>query len=137
MWALLILLVVVGLVIMIITLINRRKHEQEPEVKFEIDEECCGAHEVCDRDSLLNKDCEIVYYDDEELDILSGKPALNYTKKEVEEISDIFYTLQEKDVAGWLKSLQLRNIELPSDIREQAILIVSERRNNNIQTVIS
>ena len=37
--------------------------------------------------------------------------------------------MQEKDVPGWVRSLQLRNIQLPADVREEALLIVVERRN--------
>ena len=40
-----------------------------PEVK-EVDVECCGQHEVCERDSLLAAvSKKIEYYDDEELDL--------------------------------------------------------------------
>ena len=37
-------------------------------------------------------------------------------------------SLSEKDVPGWCRSLQLRGIELPEDVREEALLIVKERR---------
>lgn len=94
--------------------------------------DCCGAHEVCERDSLLVADNEIVYYDDEELDTLSGKPCDTYTQEEVVQIEAVFSTLQEADVAGWLRSLQLRNIELPAVIKEEALLIVCERRSTDI-----
>lgn len=129
MWILILLLVAVGLLIMILTKINRRKQQTETKVSFEMDEECCGAHEVCDKDSLLNNNPEVVYFDDEELDVLAGKPASDYNDRENAMINEIFYTLRETDVAGWLKSLQLRQIELPAEIREQALMIVSERRS--------
>ncbi len=96
-----------------------------------VDGECCGQHLVCERDSLLNRKTEIVYYDDEELDVLSGISPDEYTEEQVREIEEVFYTLQEKDVAGWLKSLQLRNIVLPNELRDEALLIVSERRKTS------
>ena len=43
-------------------------------------------------------------------------------------LNDVFYTLREQDVAGWLRSLQLRDIALPDELRDEALLIVSERR---------
>ncbi len=43
-------------------------------------------------------------------------------------LENVFYTLKEQDVAGWLGSLQLRNIQLPNNLRDEALLIVSERR---------
>lgn len=129
MWVLVILLAVVGIVVMLFTYFNRRKQQEEVEVNFQMDEECCGAHEVCDRDSLLNSSCDIIYFDDEELDALAQKNPADYTENQTKQIADVFYTLKESDVAGWLKSLQLRHIELPSELREEALMIVSERRN--------
>lgn len=93
-----------------------------------IDGECCGQHAVCERESLLNQRAEIIYYNDEELDTLSGISPDEYTDEQVREIEEVFYTLQEKDVAGWLKSLQLRNIVLPNKLRDEALMIISERR---------
>ena len=93
-----------------------------------MDEECCGAHEVCDKDSLLNADAVIVYYDDEELDALRGVNPGTFTPAQEKQMADIFYTLRESDVAGWLRSLQLRGIELPAGLKEEALLIVRERR---------
>jgi hypothetical protein len=129
MWVLLILLVIFGLLLMLFTYLNRkRKPNEEIEVHVEIDEECCGAHEVCDRDSLLNSDFEVVYFDDEELDELAGVSPAVYTATQRDRIADVFYTLKESDVAGWLRSLQLRNIQLSDEIKEEALMIVRERR---------
>lgn len=92
-------------------------------------EECCGQHAACERDTLLNSRIEIVYYDDEELDVLAGISPDEYTEEQIQALRDVFYTLREQDVAGWLRSLQVRNILLPIELREEALLIVSERRN--------
>ncbi len=129
MWILIIILIAVGALIFLLTKINRRNSTQEPEITIENNEECCGAHEVCDKDSLLNNSCDIIYYEDEELDTLSGKPVSNYSETDIKQLSEVFFTLKEQDVAGWLKSLQLRNIELPLEIRDQALMIVGERRS--------
>ncbi len=105
---------------------------QEPTTTTETREEsdeCCGQHLVCEKDSLLNTDAQIEYYDDEELDILSGVHPDNFSEEEYQMVRDIFNSLQEKDVAGWVRSLQMRNIQLPTDIREEALLIIRERRN--------
>ena len=113
---------------------DRRERKKEKETgkitpPKEVDDECCGAHAVCERDSLLNKTLQVEYYDDEELDVLAGIKHEDYTLQQVELLEHVFYTLKEKDVAGWLRSLQARNIQLPDDLREEALLIVSERRN--------
>ena len=70
--------------------------EEEPQ-----QEECCGMHITCERDSLLASVSEqIEYYDDDELDI-----------------------------AGWARSIQLRGITLPPAVRDELIMIVAEERS--------
>lgn len=103
--------------------------EQTPAVVQ--DGECCGQHLVCEKETLLNSSKQIEYYDDEELDSLSGIAAEAYTEEQANAIKEVFYTLREEDVAGWLRSLQMRNIALPEDVREEALLIVSERRSGH------
>lgn len=93
------------------------------------DSECCGQHLVCEKETLLNSKMEIEYFDDEELDQFAGINAEDYTDEQYKAIADVFYTLQEKDIPGWVRSLQMRNINLPMDIREQALMIVIERRS--------
>ena len=92
------------------------------------DDGCCGEHLVCERETLLQTNAKVEYYDDEELDSLIGIPAEDYTEEQYQMIREVFNTLQAKDVPGWVRSIQLRNIQLPLDIREEALLIVVERR---------
>lgn len=94
------------------------------------DGECCGQHLVCERETLLQTGTEIIYYDDEELDALAGKDAADYTAEQVRMIREVFDTLKESDVPGWVRSLQMRNIQLPMDVREEALFIVVERRKH-------
>lgn len=114
--------------------IQRRQEQAEelsapPAQTTEPDGECCGAHLVCERETLLQTNAEIVYFDDEELDALSGIAADELTTKQADQIREVFHTMKEKDVPGWVRSMQLRNINLPEDVREEALLIVRERRN--------
>lgn len=90
---------------------------------------CCGQHLVCERETLLQTNDKIIYYDDEELDQLSGMEPAGYTPEQRQMLREVFDTLNEEDVTGWVRSLQLRNIQLPDDIRDEALLIVRERRN--------
>ena len=90
---------------------------------------CCGQHETCERDSLLAAvSKKLEYYDDEELDRFRGVEADAYDEDAVNEFRDVLYTLQEIEVAGWLRSLQLRAINLPDEPKDEAFLIVGERR---------
>ena len=92
------------------------------------DSGCCGRHAVCEKNSLLSSKPEIVYYEDEELDALAGIDAANYTDEQINLITEVFRTLREEEVAGWLRSLQLRNIALPAAVMEEALMIVADRR---------
>ena len=92
-------------------------------------EGCCGQHETCEKDSLLaavSKDVE--YYEDEELDRFRTRRSDEYTAEEVEEFQEILYTMRNDEVAGWVRSLQLRHIELPDPIKDEVFLIIGERR---------
>jgi len=99
------------------------------EVTKEVPEECCGQHATCERDSLLAAvSKEVIYYDDEELDDYVGVASDAYTDEQTEEFANIFYELKEIEVAGWVRSLQLRGIELPDGIKDEVLLVVRERR---------
>lgn len=92
-------------------------------------EECCGMHVTCERDSLLaSVSKEIEYYDDEELDVYRGRDPKSYSDEEVEQFRDILLTLLPHDIAGWARSIQLRGIILPTEVRDELLLIVAEQR---------
>ena len=126
--SLILLLVFAGLVVFTATYFNRRGKDEQNDIVINENSECCGAHEVCERDNLQIIDTKIGYFDDEELDTLAGISPDNFTKKQIESVSEVFYSMHENDVAPWLRSLQLRNIQLPDFLREEALMIVGERR---------
>lgn len=105
---------------------NDTKTQEEPVVVPDVD--CCGAHEVCDKETLLSDNDEIVYYQDEELDVYQLKHPDSYLPYEIEQFREILYTMRDDEVAGWLRSLQLRGINPPHIVREEALMIVAEVR---------
>lgn len=110
-------------------MLERGEISEIPETVIVTEGECCGQHEVCERDSLLAAiSKEIEYYDDEELDRFAGKEETDYTDDEVNEFREVLYTLHEVEVAGWIRSLQLRQITLPLSLKDEAFLIIGERR---------
>ena len=137
MWYIIIGIIVLGVIAAIAGYFRNKKLQQMlerveiseiPEAR-EIPEECCGQHETCERDSLLAAvSKKIEYYDDEELDRFRGRPSNGYNEEEVEEFREIMYTCKEDEVAGWSRSLQLRGIELPDELKDELFLIVGERR---------
>ncbi len=139
MWILIVSLVVLGVVAAIAGIarnrrlqakVNSGELEAMPEVNV-ADMECCGQHEVCEKESLLAAVSKrIEYYDDEELDRYKGVAADAYSAEQEEEFRDVFYTMQEEDVAGWVRSLQLRGIALPDSLKDEVFLVVGELRAN-------
>ena len=116
---------------------NRRLHRQLergeisqlPTLKQVEDMECCGQHEVCERDSLLAAvSKEIEYFDDEELDRFRGRNSSDYDEDETDEFREILYSMREAEVAAWVRSLQLRAVELPDALKPEVLLLVGERR---------
>ena len=109
--------------------LERGEIDTMPEVK-EVDSECCGQHEVCEKESLLAAVSKgIEYYDDEELDAYIGTAPEHYTPEEEEQFRDILYTMRDEEVAGWVRSLQLRGIALPNALKDEVYLIIGERRS--------
>ena len=108
--------------------IDRGELKEAPPV-VDVDSECCGQHQICEKESLLaavSKKME--YYDDEELDRFKGRQANEYSDEEIDEFREIMFTMKEEEVAGWSRSLQLRGIELPDELKDELFLIVGERR---------
>ena len=108
---------------------HQRRHPEEKDVPqvnpFEM--ECCGQHEGCEKESLLAAiSRDIVYYNDEELDRFRGKKK--YSEEETEEFREVLYTMRSDEVAGWIRSLQLRQINIPDEMKDEVFLIVGERR---------
>ena len=109
--------------------LERGEITELPSIKDVEDMECCGQHETCEKDSLLaavSKNVE--YYNDEELDRFRGRASDDYSEAETEELREVLYTMKEVEVAGWVRSLQLRAVELPDGVKDEVFLIVGERR---------
>lgn len=128
-----ILIAIIILLIVVVAVVVRKANKSTPETEpVVIADDCCGSHAVCERDTLLSKTDQIVYFDDDELDTLAGIPASQLSGQQLSMLEEVFFSLREQDVSGWLRSIQLRNIDLPDDLRDQALLIVSERRQTTL-----
>lgn len=136
-WAIVALLCL-GLVAGLIGWLQNRTRQKRIALGLEVEDEetvnlstggCCGMHMTCERDSLLAAvSTKIVYYDDEELDEYKGVRPDEYSNSMVEQFRDILITLDEDDVAGWVRSLQLREIAIPEDLKSEIYLIIGENR---------
>ena len=77
----------------------------------------------CDED--ISK-AEPEYYDDEELDAYRGTPADAYSAEQVAEFEEVLTTMRPDEVHGWLVSLGQREVQLPNELREQALMLIQD-----------
>ena len=88
-------------------------------------DECCGQHEVCERDSLLAAvSKQIEYYDDEELDRFAGRQSDDYTDEETEEFREVMLTMKQDEVKEWNRSLILRGINIPDQLKDEVVMMI-------------
>lgn len=88
---------------------------------------CDGTDDKCEQVCVMEaatKDIE--YYDDEELDRFRGRESDQYTDEEVEEFATVLYTMQPKEVKAWNRSLILREINLPNQIKDELIAMIED-----------
>lgn len=105
----------------------------EPSIDLSTEGGCCGAHEVCEKDSLIAAFKEKPeYFDDEELDKYSNRDSSNFKETEVEEFREVFYTIIDEEKPRWVRSLQLRNISVPDQMKDEIFLIVNELRTEKM-----
>lgn len=104
--------------------IQRRRgvSEANPD-KYVRPEGCCGAHEVCEH-SAEELNIKPEYFDDEELDRFERRPSHEYSNEEADEFREIFYTIYDEEKALWLKSLRMRHIRLPNQVKQEILNVM-------------
>lgn len=90
-------------------------------------EGCCGLHEVCEKENLLAALTEKPdYFDDEELDRFAHRESEAYSEAEAEQFREVFYSILDHEKLRWIKSLQMRDISLPDQIKDEVLMVVNE-----------
>lgn len=88
---------------------------------------CNGDNDKCEQTCMMEAAVKPVeYYDDEELDQYRGCPSDGYTDDEAEQFRDILYTMRQDEVAGWNRSLVLRGINLPNQVKDEVVMLIGE-----------
>lgn len=128
----LIVLIVIGVMLYLLDIKSHHHHgetslsaEDFAGSDKEESEACCGMHALCEKIYGAAPD-EIVYYDDEELDALSRKDPEDYSEEELEMLREVLSTLRAADAPGWARSLDLREIRLPSSLRDELLMLIEE-----------
>ena len=107
---------------------SRGKHDNEPIKVAQTCATCDGTPTTkCEQDCMMEASTKpIEYFDDEELDSFIGRPADSYTDNETEQFSDVLYTMRQDEVAAWCRSLNLRGIQLPNQIKDEVVMMISD-----------
>ena len=100
-----------------------------PPPAIDLSEGCCGAHEICEKDSLIAAfEEKPEYFDEEELDKYSYRDSSNYKEYDVVEFRDVFYTILDHEKPRWVRSLQMRSISVPDQLKDEVLMFVNELR---------
>ena len=85
---------------------------------------CSGSAEWCAQECMMEAATKpIEDYEDEELDVFRGRPADRYTDNEAALFAEVLYTMRPDEVRGWTRSLTLRGIDLPNQLKDEVFLM--------------
>ena len=105
-----------------------KKKEGEPDVVMPTSGDCSscdGTDDKCEQVCMMEAAVKgVEYYDDEELDRFRGRPSDQYTDEEAEEFATVLYTMQPHEAKGCNRSLILREINLPNQIKDELITMI-------------
>jgi len=111
---------------------NTKERETAPPA-IDVSGGCCGAHEVCEKDSLIAAFArEPEYFDDEELDKYACRDSDSFAPEEVDEFREVLYTVLDQEKPRWVRSLQMRGISLPDELKDEVLMIVNELREHKM-----
>ncbi|MBQ9651577.1 MAG: hypothetical protein IJV13_05130 [Prevotella sp.] len=86
---------------------------------------CDGVNTKCEQECMMEAATkEIEYFDDEELDSFSRRLSNEYTDDEAEKFREVLYTMRPEEVKEWTRSLTLREINLPDQIKDEVFLMI-------------
>ncbi len=88
---------------------------------------CDGSDSKCEQECMMEAATkEIEYFDDEELDRFARRASNNYTDDEAEEFREVLYSMKAEEVKEWNRSLILREINVPDQIKDELVLLLQE-----------
>lgn len=86
---------------------------------------CDGNNSKCEQECMMEAAVRPVeYFDDEELDKYKGRPSDAYTDEEADEFAEVMYTMRPEEVRDWNRSLTLRGVSVPDQIKDELIAMM-------------
>ena len=128
-----VIIAVLLIIIVAVVLLRRTGRSEATEAPSE-DSHCekqgsdaCPSDCFCDNKTLQTLvNTEIIYFDDEELDAYKGRTE--YSEAEINQFQEVLFTLRPNEVADWLRSLELRDILLPEQLRDEVVMLINDSK---------
>lgn len=105
--------------------LQRGEISEMPTIQKSRPDGCCGKHAVCEKEQLITASTRpIEYFEDEELDAYRGRVSDSYTPSEEDDFEEVLSTMRPSEVADWVRSLQLRGVELPDELKDEVMMLI-------------
>ena len=122
-------LAALGVIAGILGLVSRHG-EDEKIVEADSCATCNGVNDKCEQECMMEAAVkEIEYFDDEELDVFREQRSDSYTDEEAEVFREILYTMRPDEVKDWTRSLTLRQISLPDQVKDEVYTMMEGGSN--------
>lgn len=118
-----------GLVVAACQLLSHHRGIEEPPIHVsQTCATCNGTPQTkCEQECMMEASTKpIEYFDDEELDAYRGMSSDAYTDADVERFSEVLYTMRSDEVAAWCRSLNLRHVSLPDQLKDEVVMLINE-----------
>lgn len=126
---LIILLIIAAVIALIAHFVQKNGSEEDTIQTAPSCDSCDGYNQKCEQECMMEAATKpIEYFDDEELDDFKGRNADSYTEEEVEQFREVLFTMRQEEVADWNRSLILREIQVPVQLRDELIMMLEEKQ---------
>lgn len=106
---------------------NKGKKQKVIEPQDSACTSCTGWDPSCEQECMVKAAVkETEYFNDEELDRFKGRSSDQYTDTEIEEFSEVMNTMKPEEVKDWNRSLILRGIQVPDQIKDELIELIND-----------
>lgn len=118
-------LIALGVFSALYAIVTNRNREESPVVQADSCATCNGENDKCEQECMMEAATKpIEYFDDEELDAFKGRSSDNYTDEEVEQFSYVLNTMPQEEIRDWCRSLHLRGIEIPDQLKDEVYMMM-------------
>lgn len=122
-------IIALGLIVALFAHFGSRGQQDTPITTAPTCSTCNGTDTKCEQECMMEAATKPVeYFDDEELDAFAGRQSDAYTDDEVEQFATVLYTMRPEEVAAWCRSLNLRGISIPNQLKDEVTMIVDDGR---------